>query len=154
MKRTILLLLLLCLTALCLTGCRLDAAPAADPSPSPANMALADYLASVEAQAGAIRAALEQDALTQADMNQKSGELSALWDAAMSRMLEEAEKTLPTAEMQQLTVSQNAWLAARAQSVEAAGKEFDGGSMYALVVNTESAKLTEARVHELYALLK
>ena len=39
-------------------------------------------------------------------------------------------------------------------AVEAAGKEFEGGSIYPLIVNTEAAKLTEERTYKLYELLK
>ena len=39
-------------------------------------------------------------------------------------------------------------------AAEAAGKEFEGGSMYPLIVNTEAARLIEERVYKLYELLK
>ena len=35
-----------------------------------------------------------------------------------------------------------------------AGKEFEGGSIYPLIINEEGARLTEERVYELYELLK
>ena len=35
-----------------------------------------------------------------------------------------------------------------------AGKEFQGGSVYPLIVNSEAAKLTQARVYRLYELLQ
>lgn len=148
MKKTIAILFLLLLMTLCLTGCQQKTEVLVDTA------ALADYLADVEKQADAIRTSLEKDELTQTEMNQKSGELSDLWDAAMNRMLGEAEKALPAAEMKKLTAEQSAWLVNRTQLSQAAGKDVEGGSMYALVVNSEAAKLTEARVRELYAMLK
>ena len=45
-------------------------------------------------------------------------------------------------------------LAAHVARVEAAGADYQGGSLYALIVNTEAADLTEKRVLELYELLK
>lgn len=154
MRKTITALLLFCLLAVCMTGCQKKADPVVENTAAAANNGLADYLASVEAQANAISTSLENDALTQTEMNQKSGELCDLWDAAMNRMLEEAKKALPASEMEKLTADQEAWLETRTQASEAAGKEFEGGSMQALVVNSEAAKLTEARTYELYGMLK
>ena len=113
-----------------------------------------EYLTSVKEQADAIKASLEQDDLTQTNMNLLSEELRALWDEALNHLLDEAAKTLSEAEMEKLTAKQSAWEADMEAAVEAAGKEYEGGSMYALVVNTEAAKLIEARVDELYELLK
>lgn len=148
MRKTITALLLLCLMAVCLTGCQKNADSAAGKAE------LANYLASVGVQSNALKSSLEKDELTQAEMNQKSGELRELWDAVMNRMMEEAKKVLPAAEMEKLTAEQNAWQETRTQAVEAAGKAVEGGSMYALVVNMEAASLTEARVHEIYEMLK
>lgn len=148
MRKTITALLLLCLMAVCLTGCQEKADSAADKA------GLADYLASVEAQSNALKSSLEKDELTQTEMNQKSGELRDLWDAALNRMLEEAKNVLPAAEMDKLTAEQSAWLETRTQAADAAGKAVEGGSMYALVVNMEAARLNEARVYEIYEMLK
>ena len=148
MKKTITVLLLLCLMAVCLTGCQKKADTAANKAE------LANYLATVEAQSNALKASLEKDPLPQVDMNMKSEELRQLWDAALTTMLDKAKSALPDAEWTALTEAQNAWTAATETAVAAAGKDWEGGSMYPLVVNMEAAKLTEARVHELYERLK
>ena len=148
MKRMIAVWLLLCLTALCLTGCQKKDEPVIDKA------GLAEDIASVETQSAALSASLEKDELTQTEMNEKSGELHDLWNAAMNRMMEAAKKALPAAEMEKLTAEQTAWLASKEKAVEAAGKELEGGSMHALAVNMEAAKLTQARVYEIYELLK
>ena len=80
MRKTITVLLLLCLMAVCLTGCQKKDTSAADKA------GLADYLTSVESQSNALKSSLEMDALTQNEMNQKSGELRDLWNAALNRM--------------------------------------------------------------------
>ena len=142
MKRRIIALLALVLLAYVLTGCQketpsqqvADNAAAADAAAS-----LTDDLAKVKEQSDAIRTSLEKDILTQTDMNLKTKELCDLWDGALTRLLEEAETALPEAEWTQLTAEQTAWDADKATAVEAAGKAFEGGSMYALVVNTENA---------------
>jgi len=148
MRKMVSVLVLLCLIALCLTGCQqkhvLDAG----------SNALTDYLSTVEAQSSAIKISLEKDPLTQNEMNQKSSQLRELWEAAMDHMLEAAKKALPAAEMEKLAAEQDTWLETRKSAMEAAGKEVEGGSMHGLIVNMEAAKLTEERVYALYAMLK
>ena len=148
MKKTITVLLLLCLMAVCLTGCQKKEDTAADKAE------LANYLASVEGQSNALKALLEKDPLPQVDMNMKSEELRQLWDAALNMLLNNAKSVLPEAEWNALTEAQNAWTAATETAVAAAGKDWEGGSMYPLVVNMEAARLTEARVYEIYEMLK
>lgn len=148
MRKTIIALLLLCLMAVCLTGCQKKDDSAADKAE------LANYLASVEAQSNALKASLENDPLPQVDLNMKSEELRQLWDAALTMMLDKAKSVLPKAEWTALTEAQNAWTAATETAVVAAGKDWEGGSMYPLVVNMEAARLTEARVYEIYGMLR
>lgn len=117
-------------------------------------MTAEEYLAFVKKQSDMIKTSLEQDPLTQTDMNQKSEELRALWDEALDLLLDQAKKSLPEAEVENLTAEQSVWEADKKAAVEAAGKEFEGGSLYPLIVNSEAAKLTEERVYKLYELLK
>ena len=148
MRKTITVLLLLCLMTVCLTGCQKKDDSAVDKAE------LANYLASVENQSNALKASLENDPLPQVDLNMKSEELRQLWDAALTMMLDKAKSALPAAEWKELTEEQNAWTAATETAVAAAGKDWEGGSMYPLVVNMEAARLTEARVYELYGMMK
>jgi len=97
---------------------------------------------------------MENDPLTQGDLNPKSEELRETWDMALTRMLDEAKAVLPEAEWNALTEAQHAWTESMETAVEAAGEDFEGGSMYALVVNMEVANLMEARVYEIYEMLK
>jgi len=69
-------------------------------------------------------------------------------------VLDDAAKVLPEAEWNTLTEEQNAWTEATEKAVEAAGKDFEGGSMYTLIVSMEAASLTEARVYEIFEMLK
>lgn len=117
-------------------------------------MTVEEYLTFVKEQSDAIKTSLEQEPLTQTDMNQKSEELRTLWDEALNHLLDEAKKILPKAEVAKLTAEQSTWEAEMKAAVEAAGKEVEGGSAYPLVVNSEAAKLTEERVCKLYELLK
>lgn len=139
------LILLLC----CLTGCQTADAPVQDNAATASTFSAGEYLSTVKTQAAALQASLENDDLTQTDMNQKSKEPADLWEAALNTLLTEAPKSLPAADYEKLTTEQSTWEIEKKASVEAAGKEYEGGSMYALVVNSEAAKLTEARVMEL-----
>lgn len=155
MKKMLLAMLILPALICCLAGCRKQPVPdAADNTRWDAEGSFANYLTSVREKSDAIRHSLEQEALTQTDMNQISGELRTLWDEALNRLLDEAQKVLPEAELAQLAAEQNAWQADMMTAVEAAGKAYEGGSLYPLVVNSEAARLTEERVYQLYEQLK
>ena len=157
MKKNLLMILLLCL----LTGCAGDGAeaPQVTPTPTPEQAVMAekdiyaDYIASVEAQSDAIKKSLTEDALTQLDMNMKSGELYDLWDGALNYLWGELKNTLPEDEFAALTDEQLQWIADKEKRVEEVGKDYEGGSIYALIVNDEAARITQERVYELYGLL-
>ena len=114
---------------------------------------LKDYLASVKEQSDAIKVSLENDALTQADMNEKSQALYTLWDDALNNLWSEIKSNLPEKEFEKLLNEQRSWITEKEKAVKEAGKEFEGGSIYPMIVNGEAAKITEERVYELYALL-
>ncbi len=115
---------------------------------------LSAYMTSLKEQSDAIKASLEKEELTQLEMNTKSEELYKLWDDALNYLWKELKAKLPEDEFAKLLDAQRIWIADKEKTVEEAGKEVEGGSMYPLVVNSESAKLTEERVYELYELLK
>ena len=150
MKKPLTALLALMLLLFCLTGCQKAATPVQENTAATMqSFSVEEYLSTVKAQAAILQASLENDDLTQTDMNQKSKELADLWEAALNTLLAEAQKSLSAADYEKLSAEQSAWEAEKTAAVEAAGKEYEGGSMYALVVNSEAAKLTEARVLEL-----
>lgn len=131
-----------------------EAAESAAPeTTAPETALLEEYMASVKERAAAIRTALQQEPLTQVEMNAKAQELYTLWDTALNELWAEIKKTLPEEDYAKLLEEQRAWVAEKEQAMEAAGKEVEGGSMYPLIVYGEAAGMTEARVYELYALL-
>ena len=86
-------------------------------------------------------------------MNVKAQELYELWDDALNDIWGKLKQSLPEDEFSKLLDEQRKWITDKEKSMEEAGKEYEGGSIYALVVNMEAAKITEARVYELYKLL-
>ncbi len=114
---------------------------------------LKDYLAFVKEQSDSINASLENDPLTQADMNEKSQALYTLWDDALNNLWGELKSNLPEKEFEKLLNEQRTWITQKENAVKEAGKEFEGGSLYPLIVNGEAARITEERVYELYELL-
>jgi len=113
-----------------------------------------DYIKSVKEKSDRIKVSLENDELTQTDMNIKSQELYELWDGALNDMWSELKRSLSEEEFSKISDEQSTWSAEKEKSVEESGKEFEGSSMYSLIVNMEAAKITEERVYELYELLK
>lgn len=108
-----------------------------------------DYISSVKERSDAIKDCLENEILTQSEMNEKSKELYDLWDGALNYLWGELKKGLPEEEFAVLLDEQRMWIADKEAAVEAAGKEVEGGSMYPLVVNSVAAQITEERVYEL-----
>ena len=113
-----------------------------------------EMMADTEEWAITIRASLEHDVLTQAEMNEKSQELYETWDEMLNILWEELKHEMPEDEFAKLLEKQRAWIADKEAAVEEAGKEVEGGSMYPLVVNMKAAEITEERVYELYEMLK
>lgn len=121
--------------------------------PEDTNDELDEYMASLEAQAADIKAALEQ-AQSQSEMNQKAHELYVLWDDALNELWGKLQDSLPEDEFDELLDEQIQWIEDKENAVEEAGKEVEGGSMYPLITNTKAADITEERVYEFYELLK
>jgi len=113
-----------------------------------------DYITSAKEQADAIRSSLEEEVLTQTDMNVKAQELYEIWDEVLNCLWGELKNTLPEEELEILLDEQRTWIAEKEKAIEEVGKEVEGGSMYSLIVNTEAARITEERVYELYEFLK
>ena len=113
-----------------------------------------DYMVSVEEQSDRIKNFLEYEAMTQLDMNEKSQELYEIWDGALNYLWGELKTILSDAEFETLLEEQRTWISEKEAAVAEAGKEVEGGSMYALVVNSRAAELTEARVYELYEMFQ
>lgn len=127
---------------------------AVEPAQSSYDRSKADqYMASVEAQAESLEAAA-QNATTQYDMNTNASEQYKLWDDALNFLWGELKSVMPEDAFAALLDEQIAWIAEKENAVAAAGKDYEGGTMYSLMVNSEAARITRDRCYYLYELLK
>ena len=153
-------LIILMLAAACfISGCaKEEQVPQSPPVTEDEQMeegnSLEDYMISVKDKSDEIKDYLMNEASTQMDMNEKSGELYALWDEALNHIWDELKARLTEEEFDRLLEQQREWIVDKETKVEEAGKEVEGGSIYPLIVNSEAAKLTEERVYELYELME
>ena len=115
---------------------------------------LDDDLADLKAQSDIIKKSLQQDSLTQAEMNRAAQSLYELWDGALNDLWAELQDRLPDEAFDELLDAQLTWIEDKESAVEAAGKDYEGGSLYPLVTSQEAARITEDRVYELFELLK
>lgn len=100
-----------------------------------------------------INTSLENDVLTQLEMNEKSSELYKVWDDALNTLWAELKDTLSKDEFEDLLNEQRLWIKEKEKAVEEAGAEMAGGSMEPLLRNLKAAQMTEKRVYALYELL-
>ena len=91
--------------------------------------------------------------LTQADLNEKSGQMYEIWDLTLNEIWNVLKRNLNAEEMKALTEEQLEWIAMKEQSMKEAGAEVEGGSMYGMIVSQRGATLTKERVYELMELV-
>ncbi|MCH5343288.1 MAG: DUF1311 domain-containing protein [Acetatifactor sp.] len=109
---------------------------------------LAAELEEVEKQAARLEQKL-QDAISQADMNGAAEEIFELWDSELNVIWGRLKEVLSEEEMAKLTAEEREWIAHKESEAEAAGTQYEGGSMTALIVAQKKAELTRERVYEL-----
>ena len=105
-------------------------------------------------EAARLEESLQDEMLTQLEMNETAGAIYAVWDDALNTAWEILQETLDDETMTQLEAEQEEWIAQREDAVQAAGTEVAGGSMYALAVNLKAAEITQKRVYELMEYLQ
>lgn len=113
-----------------------------------------EIVAAVEENEIALESSLENDFLSQADYNEKTGEMYGTWDNALNQVWKVLKQMLDEDEMEALTVEERAWIAEKEQAVTEAGKEAEGGSLEPMLRNLKGAELTKERVYELLEYLE
>lgn len=113
-----------------------------------------EELAAIEAEASILESELQSTLLNQMELNERSGELYKLWDDELNSIWARLKEKLPEEEMAALLTEQRAWITYKESEVEAAGAEYESGSMRPLIENDRAAELTRERVYELAELLR
>ena len=90
--------------------------------------------------------------LTQTEMNETSSKICEVWYEALDEILYYLKLIKSDEEMNPIIEEQSAWIAKKHQEVEAAGAEFEGGTMQPLIMNDTDAEMTKARAYELMEL--
>ena len=97
---------------------------------------------------------LMNEAMTQLDMNMKSGEVYEIWDNLLNYVWSVLEQTMDEEAMAALLVEEREWIAMKEAAMEEVVAEYEGGSIASLMVNMKAADLTKSRVYELLEYLK
>lgn len=91
----------------------------------------------------------QEQAETQADMNQTANEMYELWDDTLNAVWKILEANLNKTDMETLRKEERKWVKFKEEEMKAAGEENEGGSMQPLLEAMKGAELTKARVYEL-----
>lgn len=97
---------------------------------------------------------LENEPLSQLDMNWTSGEIYEKWDNTLNDIWKIMNESLPESKMSELKTEQKAWIKEKDKQVQAVYDEYEGGSIQSLMANSKGTELTKKRVYELIEYVK
>ena len=92
---------------------------------------------------------IANDTLTQAELNEITGSIYENWDGALNEVWYYLTLVKSDEEMQPILKEQREWVIEKEREVEAAGAEFEGGTMQPMIMNNKAAEMTKERVYEL-----
>ena len=121
----------------------------ADTSSQKTSANIQNELAQLDEEASVMNARLQNENLTQNQMNQLTSQVYKLWDDKLNSMWSYLSDTLDSSTMKTLKEEENTWIKEKDSQVKEAGKEAAGGSMQPMLENTKAAELTRDRVYEL-----
>ena len=110
-------------------------------------------LEQVEEQSAQLEEQITTYASSQLELNLASRDLYYLWDEELNDIWSRLKELLSEEEMSALTTEELEWIAFKEAEAEAAGSEYEGGSMQPMIMNLRKAELTRERVYELAAYL-
>lgn len=113
----------------------------------------AQEIAGAEEKEAALEEAF-QNAGTQAELNELSYEIYTAWDDALNAIWGILKENLDEASMKTLTQEELAWIDKKEAEAAEAGAEYEGGSIYSMIVNQRAAELTKIRAYELVEYLQ
>lgn len=104
-------------------------------------------------EAEEIEEILSSAQISQLEMNEYSYQMYQIWDNALNTLWGYLSQSLPEEEMSALTEEELIWIEEKESAIEAAGAEYEGGSMQPLIQNTKGAELTKERVYVLLEMI-
>ena len=113
-----------------------------------------DELKAIEVQDKELNIRIENEMLTQQELNEITMELYTLWDDKLNDIWARIKDKLDSESMNKLKEEERKWIAYKEKEVEKAGAEFEGGTARPMVENGTAAELTKARVYELAKYLR
>ncbi|MCD8105946.1 MAG: DUF1311 domain-containing protein [Lachnospiraceae bacterium] len=113
----------------------------------------AEEVAAAAAQAEEIAYKLDNEILTQSELNQYSCEMYQIWDDILNVLWGYLKMSLSEEEMTALTQEELAWIEEKESAVAEAGAEFEGGTMQPYLENTTAASITKERVYVLLEMI-
>lgn len=116
---------------------------------SPLKQQAIEEVEAASAEAEAIAYRLDNDPLSQSELNQLSYEMYQIWDDALNVLWGYLKESLSEEEMTALTTEEIAWITEKESAIASVGAEFEGGTMQPYVENTTGADLTKERVYVL-----
>lgn len=91
---------------------------------------------------------INNDSLTQEELNEKTQELYEVWDEALNCIWDDLKQVKDQEYMNLLTEEERKWIALKEQEVADAGKEVEDGSAQQMM-NLKAAEMTKDRIYEL-----
>ncbi len=92
---------------------------------------------------------MQEEAVTQTEMNETAKEMYQLWDDTLNAVWRLLEANLNEADIEVLRKEEREWIASKDAEVQAVDLENGGGSLQPLLEAMKAAELTKARVYEL-----
>ena len=108
----------------------------------------------VEDEAKELNKKLQNDTMSQMEMNQTSGQIYELWDGLLNRQWKRLKEMLPESEMNALKKEQKKWIRKKGKKLKKIEKENGGGTITPLEQNLAAAEMTEKRVRKLLKYFK
>ena len=113
-----------------------------------------ETIAATELSDAELTKSIQEDPLTQTELNEKTGVLYGMWDSVLNQLWSVLKQTQDAETMEALLAEQRQWISEKEKAVADAGAAYEGGSMQEMVKNQKAAERTKERVYELAKYLK
>lgn len=109
--------------------------------------------AQIQAQEDELRSQLETEAMSNAEMGQKCGEIFQLWDNELNKVYQEVMSHLGEQDQETLRSEERDWVASKDAKEQELRDYYQGGTILVTAIPSTMADMTKSRVYELIDLL-